>query len=65
MGLSGEKIRPEGAFYHQEMKEFLLYYEDVRQSPSPESALMEFMQSTYEAGARLANWERRELERAP
>jgi hypothetical protein len=63
-GLPGEKIRPEKAFYHQEAKEFLLYYDDVRQSSSPETALTEFLQSTYEAGANLARWERDSLERA-
>lgn len=62
--LSEEKIRPEKAFYHQELKEFLLYYDDVRQSASPESTLMEFLQSTYEAGANLARWDRASLERA-
>ncbi|MBD0370091.1 MAG: hypothetical protein ICV60_04600 [Pyrinomonadaceae bacterium] len=63
-GLSEEKIRPEKAFYHQELKEFLLYYDDVRLASVPEEALMEFMQSTYEAGARLAGWDRAALERA-
>ena len=38
-------------------------YEDVRLSDSPEAALMEFLQSTYEAGANLANWDRAALER--
>jgi hypothetical protein len=61
--LSEEKIRPEKAFYHTEMKEFLFYYDDVRQAASPENALMEFLQSTYEAGARLAHWDRASLER--
>jgi hypothetical protein len=61
--LSEEKIRPEKAFYHTEMKEFLLYYDDMRQAASPENALMEFLQSTYEAGARLAHWDRASLER--
>ena len=63
-GLAEASVRPEKAFYHQEMKEFLLYYEDMRQSASPENALMEFLQSTYEAGAQLANWDRASLERA-
>lgn len=62
--LSGEKIRPEKAFYHEQMKEFLLYYDDLRRADSPEEALMEFLQSTYEAGARLARWDRASLERA-
>jgi hypothetical protein len=63
-GFSREKARPEKAFYHDEMKEFLLYYDDVRQAASPEEALMEFLQSTYEAGANLAGWDRAALERA-
>jgi hypothetical protein len=45
------------------MKEFLLMYDDVRLDPSPRSALLEFLQSTYEAGANLAKWDRAELER--
>jgi hypothetical protein len=40
------------------MKEFLLPYDAVRQSHSPETALMDFLQSTYEAGANLAKWDR-------
>lgn len=63
VGLSESKIKPAGAFYSTEMKEFLLTYDSVRQSPSPEDALMDFLQSTYEAGANLANWDRKALER--
>ena len=44
------------------MKEFFLMYDDVRAAPSPRSALLEFLQSTYEAGANLAKWDRAELE---
>ena len=62
-GLSQEPIGPSRAFYSQEMSEFILRYEDVRQANSPEDALMEFLQSTYEAGAKLANWDRASLER--
>jgi hypothetical protein len=61
--LPEEKIRPEKAFYHRELKEFLLYYDDVRLAAHPEEALMEFLQSTYEAGAHLADWDRAALER--
>ncbi len=63
-GFSKEQVRPESAFYSAELSEFLLYYDDVRQADSPEKALMDFLESTYEASARLANWDRRELERA-
>jgi len=62
-GLSEAPVRPQQAYYNTAMKEFILLYEDVRQADSPEAALMEFLESTYEAGARLANWNRAELER--
>jgi Family of unknown function (DUF5996) len=64
-GLSEAPVRPKQAFYNTAMKEFILLYEDVRQADSPEAALMEFLESTYEAGANLAHWDRAELERAP
>jgi hypothetical protein len=63
-GLSKEAVRPSQAFYSKEMSEFLLLYDDVRQADAPEETLLEFLQSTYEAGARLANWDRAALERA-
>lgn len=62
-GLSLEPVRPAQAFYSKEMSEFILLYDDARQASAPEAALMEFLQSTYEAGARLANWDRASLER--
>jgi hypothetical protein len=46
------------------MKEFLLMYDDVRTAASPREALLEFLQSTYEAAANLAKWDRKELEKA-
>ena len=51
------------AFYSQDMKEFFLPYDAVRQSASPERTLTDFLQSTYEAGANLAKWDRKALER--
>ncbi len=62
-GLKTASIRPATAFYSQELGEFLLRYDDVRSASSPEQALLEFFQSTYEAGARLAQWDREALER--
>jgi len=59
-----QKVKPAAAFYHPQMKEFLLMYNDVRGAASPRQALLEFLQSTYEAGANLAHWDRKELERA-
>jgi hypothetical protein len=57
------KILPEQTFYSSEMKEFFLLYNDVRKSASPEKALMDFCQTTYEAGANLAGWDRAALEK--
>ena len=62
-GLAQYTIRPAGAFYHPGLREFLLMYDDVRSASSPKAALLDFLQSTYEAGASLAKWDRRELER--
>jgi len=62
-GLAQAKIRPEKAFYSNDMAEFLFLYDDVRAANDPDGALTEFLQSTYEAGADLAGWPRNELER--
>jgi hypothetical protein len=62
-GLGEARVRPDAAFYHPQLGEFLLMYDDVRAAASPSTALLEFCQSTYEAGARLANWDRAALER--
>ena len=62
-GLSDSKIKPAAGFYSKDMKEFLLPYDAVRQSQSTEDSLMDFLQSTYEAGADLAKWDRKALER--
>ncbi|PYX26773.1 MAG: hypothetical protein DMG82_00560 [Acidobacteria bacterium] len=62
-GFKTAQVRPEKAFYSP-LGEFLLMYDDVRQSTEPEKLLMEFLQSTYEAGANLGNWPRAELERS-
>jgi Family of unknown function (DUF5996) len=62
-GLAESSIRPEKAFYSKDMSEFLLLYDDVRNAADPDNALMDFLQSTYEAGANLAGWPRGDLER--
>ena len=64
-GFSTATAKPAGAFYSAEFNEFLLPYEAVRSAASPEQALMSFLESTYDAGARLGNWNRSELERLP
>jgi uncharacterized protein DUF5996 len=45
--------------------EFVLLQEDVRRSSSPTATLLDFLESTYEAGATLGKWDRRALERQP
>jgi hypothetical protein len=57
------RVRPEAAFYQKQVGEFLLMYEDVRKARSPSSILLDFCESTYEAGASLGHWDRDALER--
>jgi hypothetical protein len=61
-GFKEARVRPEAARYDK-IGEFLLMYEDVRRAASPTAALFDFCQSTYEAGANLAHWDRASLER--
>ncbi|HEY4932285.1 MAG TPA: DUF5996 family protein, partial [Terriglobales bacterium] len=62
-GFAAYKVQPEAAFYHPELHEFLLMYDEVRRAPSPTESLLQFLQSTYEAAAILGNWDRTNLER--
>lgn len=62
-GFAAAPILPKSAFYSPEMKEFIVMYDDVRTSPSPRGTLLEFLQTTYDAGADLGKWNRKELER--
>jgi Family of unknown function (DUF5996) len=62
-GFEEQRVAPAAAFYHPQMKEFLLLYDDVRTAPSPKAALMNFLQTTYEAAATMARWDRKSLER--
>jgi hypothetical protein len=64
-GFQDAPVRPAEAFYHSELGEFLLPYDAVRQSASPDETLLEFLQTTYEAAANLAGWDRAHLERSP
>lgn len=62
-GFEETRPRPEAARYDNQLGEFILMYEDVRKSASPSATLLDFCQSTYEAGANLGNWDRKALER--
>jgi hypothetical protein len=55
-GIERMMVRPSAAFWSPEMGEFLLRYEDVRQSESPRAMLLEFFSSTFEACSKLAKW---------
>jgi hypothetical protein len=63
-GLKEARIRPEGAYYHRELGEFILPYELARTAPSPDQAILDFVDSTYDAAATLAHWDRAALERS-
>jgi hypothetical protein len=62
-GLSKARVRPDGAYYDPHMQEFLLPYDDVRNAVDPGAMLLDFLQTTYAAGADLAGWDRSSLER--
>ena len=62
-GIEKEPVRPSAGHWDANMGEFLLNYDDVRAAASPEQAILDFCQSTYEAGANLAKWDRKALER--
>jgi hypothetical protein len=61
-GFRDATVRPGGAIYDPKLGMFVLSYEAVRAASDPEAALLEFLQSTYEAAANLAGWNRAELE---
>jgi hypothetical protein len=58
-------VQPEGAFFSETLGEFLLPYEIVRNAADPDAVLLAFLQSTYEAAAQAAHWDRATLECAP
>ena len=62
-GLDQATVRPDAAFYHRELGEFVLPYDAVRTAASPESAIHAFVESTYAQAAALAGWDRAALER--
>ena len=64
-GYSEAEIQPAEAYYHPGFKEFILPYEAVRASARWETAVLSFLQSTYEAGANLAKWDRGRFEQSP
>jgi hypothetical protein len=62
-GYAEYAVRPAAAYYDSTLREFLLPYEVVRNAASPDDVLLDFLQSTYEAGANMAAWDRNSLDR--
>ena len=62
-GCDAAPVKPEAAYYHPQMGEWILPYEAVRAAADPRGMLLDFLQSTYEAAADLAKWDRPALER--
>ena len=58
-------VQPPEASWNGELNEFVLPYEVVRTSPNLDETLTTFLQTTYEAAATTANWDRERLERRP
>ncbi len=62
-GYKNAHIRPAKARFEPELGEFVLDYDDVRSSPTPEKMILDFFQTTYEAGAVVAHWDRAAFEK--
>ena len=62
-GFKAAVVRPKAARYSAELREFILPYDDVRRAASPDATLLDFLQSTYDAAADRAGWDRAGLER--
>jgi hypothetical protein len=61
-GFAATRVRPDAAFFSDALGEFILPYNAVRTAADPERALLDFLQSTYEAAANAAKWDRAALE---
>jgi hypothetical protein len=64
-GFRTTKVKPDAAFFSEALGEFILPYDAVRTAPQPDQVLLDFLQSTYEAAADAAKWDRDALECPP
>jgi len=62
-GFAKARVAPAGALWSNTLGEFVLPYAAVREADSPDELLLEFLQSTYDAAATSAGWDRAALER--
>ena len=61
-GFRAVKARPDAAFFSEALGEFVLPYDAVRTADNPDRALLDFLESTYQAAANAAKWDRDALE---
>jgi hypothetical protein len=61
-GFAAWPVEPDAAYFDGELGEFILPYSAVRTAEDPDGLLLSFFQSTYDAAAELAHWDRAELE---
>jgi hypothetical protein len=61
-GFASARLEPASAFYSEQLREFILPYEVVRNAPDPDAVLLAFLQSSYEAAAERGQWDRAALE---
>lgn len=62
-GFKSAAIKPENAYYHKDLREFILPYKEVQQAIDPSQTLLDFLNTTYRAAADTAHWDRENLER--
>ena len=62
-GFDKYSVQPEAAYFHDKLGFFILPYEAIRTAENPPQTLLLFLQTTYDAAATLANWDRPALER--
>jgi hypothetical protein len=63
LGYQVAAVGPEGAYYHDVLREWILPYDAVRAADHPDDMLLEFLRSTYATAADLGAWDRDALER--
>lgn len=61
-GYKSAEVKPKEAYYHETLREYILPYRVAQESSNPEQVLSDFLNSTYEAAATLAKWDREALE---
>jgi hypothetical protein len=61
-GFRTARVRPASAFFSESLGEFILPYDAMRTDAKPDEMLLDFLQTTYEAAANAAHWDRGALE---